>query len=78
LLDINRAARTDIEGKFILDSERDLGLFQNGAWYSVTISFERDGYERFQTNYTPINVHISADGEPQVVTGDILLRPILK
>jgi len=73
------AVWTDRAGKFALDSERDITLLGRANWYSVTLSFERAGYERFQTNYTSANVsgHSSA-GEPLVNAGDILLRPASK
>ena len=70
------AARTDADGKFVLDSEKDLALFRHTGWYSVTVSFERTGYTLFETNYTVANVSgYSSQGAPLVNTGDILLKP---
>ena len=78
-LERSGAVWTDRAGKFVVDSERDLSPFSRGSWYSVTLSFGRAGYERFQTNYTSANVSgHSASGEPQVNAGDLLLRPASK
>ena len=72
----SRVPQTDRDGRFILESERDLTLFRSASWYSVTISFEREGYLRFQTNYSSANVTSrSPKGEPLVNAGDIVLRP---
>jgi hypothetical protein len=69
------AVRTGSNGKFILESERDLALFRNVSWYSVSLAFDHSGYERFVTNYTLIDATITPGGEPLVKAGDILLRP---
>jgi hypothetical protein len=71
--------RTDADGRFVLDAERDLAmlhLFRRGSWYSVTVSFEHSGYGSFQTNYSgaSFNEH-SAAGVPLINAGDILLNP---
>ena len=68
--------RTRPDGAFALDSERDLTLFRNSSWYSVTLSFAHAGYASFTTNYTPANAFTTPEGEPQVNTGDILLVPL--
>jgi hypothetical protein len=71
--------RTDADGRFVLDAERDLAmlhLFRRGDWYSVTVSFERGGYGSFQTNYSGASfTERSAAGVPLVNAGDILLKP---
>lgn len=71
--------RTDADGRFVLDAQRDLvmlHLFRRGSWYSVTVSFERNGYGSFQTNYSGASfTESSAAGVPQVNAGDILLQP---
>jgi hypothetical protein len=68
--------RTDADGRFVLDSQRDIAVFRHPGWWSVTISFTADGYRYFQTNYTSANVtSVSPEGEPLVNTGDILLKP---
>ena len=71
-----RVLRTDREGRFDLDSERDLTLFRQAGWYSVTVAFTRTGYERFITNYTLADAAIAPSGEPVVNAGNILLQPV--
>jgi hypothetical protein len=69
-------AKTDAQGKFVLDAERDLTLVQQQVWYSVSILFERVGYRTLRTNFTVSNVTSNApDGAPVVTAGDILLHP---
>jgi hypothetical protein len=69
------AARTDTQGRFVLEAERDLTLLQQQVWYSVSVSFERAGYQTLHTNFTISNVTSNApDGAPVVNAGDILLR----
>ena len=76
IIEQSRAPRTGQDGRFVLESERDLTLFRSATWYSVMISFEREGYLKFQTNYSSANVTShSPKGEPFVNAGDILLRP---
>ena len=67
--------RTDSNGTFVLDSERDLTLFRNVGWYSASVSFEHPAYQQLVTTYTLTNATITANGEPLVSAGDILLRP---
>ena len=76
LLMRSSGVRTDADGRFVLDGERDIALFHHPAWWSVTLSFTADGYRFYQTNYTSANItgH-SPDGEPLVNAGDILLKP---
>ncbi len=70
------AARTDAQGRFVLEAERDLTLLQQQVWFSVAVSFEREGYQTLRTNFTVSNVTSNApDGAPIVNAGDILLRP---
>lgn len=69
------AVRTGSDGRFVLDSERDLALFRKLDWYSVSLSFDHSGYERFVTNYTLIDAIVTPKGEPLVKAGDIRLRP---
>jgi hypothetical protein len=69
--------RTDQQGRFILESERDLTLFQQQVWFSVTVSFQRDGYLTLRTNFTAASATTNAsDGAPVINAGDILLRPV--
>lgn len=68
--------RTDADGRFVIDGERDIALFRQAGWWSVMISFTADGYRFFQTNYTSAGVSsVSPEGEPLVDAGDILLQP---
>ena len=70
------ARRTDADGRFVIDGERDIALFRHPAWWSVTLSFTADGYRFFQTNYTSVNLSgRSPEGEPLINAGDILLKP---
>jgi hypothetical protein len=69
--------RTDQQGRFMLDAERDLTLFQQQVWFSVTVSFQREGYTTLRTNFTAVHATTNApDGAPVVNAGDILLRPV--
>jgi hypothetical protein len=71
--------RTDRSGRFTLDTERVLTPFRGAGWFSVRISFQHAGYERFQTNYSRLNLSTNApDGEPLLDAGDILLHPAPK
>jgi hypothetical protein len=68
-------ARTDAEGKFILDGKSVFAIFRQPGWWSVPITFSHSGYETFQTNYTGTNVTShSAVGAPAINAGDILLQ----
>ena len=68
--------RTDPQGRFVLDGERDLTLIQQQVWFSVAVSFQHEGYQTLRTNFTVSNVMSNApDGAPLVNAGDILLHP---
>jgi hypothetical protein len=69
--------RTDREGRFTLDTERVLTPFRGAGWFSVQLSFQHAGYERFQTNYSRLNLSTNAP-EPLLDAGDILLHPAVK
>lgn len=72
----NPGARTDAQGKFVLDAERDLTFLQQQVWYSVMVAFEHDGYQTLRTNFTVSNIVSNApNGTPVVNAGDLLLRP---
>ena len=77
-LERTRALRTDRDGRFDLDSERDLTLFRRAGWYSVTLAFTHKGYERFVTNYNLTSAVVAPSGEPVVNAGSILLQPASK
>jgi hypothetical protein len=69
--------RTDQQGKFMLDAERDLTLFQQQVWFSVMVSFQRDGYLTLRTNFTAASATTNAsDGAPVINAGDILLHSV--
>jgi hypothetical protein len=70
-------ARTDADGKFVLNSKSVFALFLQPGWSSVPVIFSHSGYESFQTNYTGTNVTSHTDvGAPVVDAGDILLQPM--
>jgi hypothetical protein len=75
-LDRTPALRTDKDGRFGLESERNLTLFRREDWYSVTLAFTHKGYERFVTNYTLISAVVASNGEPVVDAGSIMLQPV--
>ena len=67
---------TDHDGKFVLETERVLAPFSGADWFSVRLSFERAGYERFLTNYSYLNLSTnSSNGGQGLNAGNILLRP---
>lgn len=70
---------TDTEGRFVLDTERALTPFRGSGWFSVHLSFAHPGYERFQTNYSYLNLGTNSwKGEPVLDAGNILLQPAPK
>ncbi len=75
-LDPAFGVRTDRQGRFVLNAERDLGLLQQQVWYSVTVSFTHEGYQTLLTNFSIVNITANApDGAPVVNSGDILMHP---
>jgi hypothetical protein len=66
------------DGRFVMDSERDLALFRTFGWYSVSISFEHPAYKPLTATYTLSDATNTAAGEPVVKAGDILLTPRAK
>jgi hypothetical protein len=71
--------RTDRNGWFVLDSERVLAPFWKDGWFAVDLSFEHPGYERFQTNYSLLNLSTNSwQGQWALTAGDILLKPVPK
>jgi hypothetical protein len=70
-------ARTDADGRFVLESKSVFALFRQPGWWSVPVAFEHSNYKSFQTNYTGDNVTShSAEGAPVIDAGDILLQPV--
>jgi hypothetical protein len=79
LLMARAPVRTDGDGRFTLETERVLTPFRGTGWFSVQLAFEGTGYERFQTNYSRLDLSTNAPGtEPLLNAGDILLRPAPK
>ena len=53
--------------------------FRGSGWFSVQLSFQHPGYDRFQTNYSYLNLRTNSwKGEPALSAGDILLQPAAK
>jgi len=68
--------RTDRDGRFVLDAERVLAPLWGASWFSVDLVFQCPGYQRFQTNYSLLNLSTnSVEGQHALSTGDILLQP---
>jgi len=79
LLIAKAPVRTDREGRFTLDTQRALTPFHGAGWFSVQLSFQRAGYERFRTNYSSLNLSTnSPHGKPRLNAGEILLHPASK
>ena len=73
------AARTDADGRFVLNSKSVVAVFRQTGWVSVPVTYSHSGYITLRTNYTGANdiSHTSA-GVPVVNAGDILLQPLAK
>jgi hypothetical protein len=67
------AIHTAQDGRFMLVSERILGALGASGWYSITLTFELNGYETLTKSYTLANSTNSASGEPRVDAGDVPL-----
>jgi hypothetical protein len=78
LLEETDAVRSQGDGSFVLSSVRSLDVFQSFGWYSVTVAFERGGYQSCRRSYTLVNATNSPSGEPRIDTGDILMAPLRK
>jgi hypothetical protein len=68
------AVRTGVDGRFVMDSERDFALIGKPAWYSVSLSFQHPGYETFTVTYILADATNTVKGEPLVKAGEILLN----
>ena len=76
MLQAEAAIRTDQDGRFVMETERVLAPFRGAGWFSVQLSFEHAGYERFITNYSYLNVSTNTyKGKPGLSAGDIRLAP---
>jgi hypothetical protein len=70
------AVRTDPDGRFVLETQRALTPFRSSGWFSVRLSFEHPGYERFLTNYSYLNLGTNTlNGESVLDAGNIRLQP---
>jgi hypothetical protein len=74
LMDQAGGVRTAADGTFKLDSVKSLTFLRRLNWYSVMVSFKHYEYLPFTTNYTVAEATNTIDGEPIVITGDILLK----
>ena len=71
--------RTDRDGRFVLETQRVLAPFSGAGWFSVQLSFEHAGYERYLTNFSYLNLGTnSVNGEPGLSAGNILMQPVAK
>lgn len=71
-------ARTDVNGMFELPGERFLSVVRGVSWNVVSLSFDRNGYQPFQTN-CPIATSTNArSGESVLDVGRIFLQPAVK
>ena len=75
-LENSPAIRMDEDGKVVLDSQKDVAVFESVGWYSVTISLKHPAYEDLTETYTLDSATNNASGEPVVKAGDILLRRV--
>jgi hypothetical protein len=70
------AVQTDLDGRFVLDTQRALTPFRGSGWFSVQLSFECPGYERFLTNCSYLSLGTNTlNGESVLDTGNIRLQP---
>lgn len=71
-------AVTDAGGGFDLPSERVLSVFRGSGWDTVSLAFERTGYQPFHTNY-PLSLATNTPaGEPELNIGVLFLEPTKK
>jgi hypothetical protein len=73
LLGATSSVRTGADGTFVIGSARTLSVLGNAGWYSVTLTFERAGYESVIRTYTLAQSTNTPSGEPWVEAGDVLL-----
>ncbi len=78
LLMLKAPVQTDLDGRFVLASERVMSVIRGADWNVVSLSFDRGGYRRFQTNCPANLATTSASGEPVLDIGQVLLQPVLK
>ena len=67
---------TGQDGRFVLETQRALTPFRGSGWFSVYLSFEHPGYERYLTNYSYMNLGTNTlNGESVLDAGNIRLQP---
>ncbi|HWH67740.1 MAG TPA: hypothetical protein VNT26_00010 [Candidatus Sulfotelmatobacter sp.] len=76
LLMLKSPVQTDREGRFVLESERVLSVVRGSGWNRVQLTFERDGYQRFQTNCSIRLATNTFRGEPLLSVGEVLLQKL--
>jgi len=70
---------TDSDGRFVLVTQRALTPFRGSGWFSLYLSFEHPGYERYLTNYSYLNLGTNTlNGESVLDAGDIRMEPANK
>jgi hypothetical protein len=68
--------QTDSDGRFVLDTQCALTPFRGSGWFSVQLSFEHAGYDRFLTNCSYLSLGTNTlNGESVLDTGNIRLQP---
>jgi hypothetical protein len=78
LLMLKPPAQTDVNGMFELPSEHVLSVVRGAGWNIVSLSFDRIGYQHFQTN-CPIATSTNAPGGESVLDiGRIFLQPAVE
>ncbi|HMP84672.1 MAG TPA: hypothetical protein PKA41_18415, partial [Verrucomicrobiota bacterium] len=78
VMQAERGVFTGKDGGFVLESKKTVAVFASAGWYSVTVSFRKDGYMQAFATYSRTNAVVSPDGEPVISAGDIILQPISK
>jgi len=74
LVESASAVRTGADGAFVLKSGRIFGPLGSSGWYSVTLAFDRSGYQTVVRSYTLADSTNAPSGEPKVEAGEILLQ----
>jgi hypothetical protein len=67
---------TDPDGRFVLNTQSALTPFRGSGWFSVQLSFEHAGYERFLTNYSYLSLGTNTlNGQSVLDAGEIRMQP---
>jgi hypothetical protein len=70
---------TDADGRFVLEAQRALTPFRGSDWFSLRLSFEHPGYDRYLTNYSYLNLGTNTlNGQTVLDAGVIRLQPETK